>query len=69
MAYDRGFNSIAYPDPQTFIFWFGAVPVHTAIFSTVPSFVNKPTCVQKSLNHWTMGWGKALNKKRGGKRR
>ena len=36
-----------------FHFWFGGVPFYIAIFATVPEFVNKLTCVQRTLNHWT----------------
>ena len=40
-----------------FNFWFDTVPFQIAIFATVPEFVNKPACVQTTLNHWTKGSG------------
>ena len=36
-----------------FNFRFGTVPFQIATFATVPEFVNKLACVQRTLNHWT----------------
>ena len=57
------------PDQNTmFLFWFGAVPIHIALFASGPEFVNKPTCVQRSFNHWTKSSGVGVREK-GGKAR
>lgn len=52
-------KSLAFFSPKynCYLFGFGAVPFHIAIYANVPKIDNKPTGVQRSINNWTKPTG------------
>ena len=42
-----------------YIFWFGEVPFHIAIFRNSPRICQQRMCVHRSFNHWTRRSGRS----------